>query len=438
MAIQYDSYIRGCKRNMNRIARFSCLTACAAALSFAGCSNIATSGARIPATATRAARSRISSHFAVPNHVLTMAWIASKDNVSPSQAAPYLDWATVEVVDANAFAAAGIKTLLYTDPNRTYVGQPMYSRDESTFAHRCAGGNRITIRGKLVTTYQLDPRSPHLVGLWRAWVRRAMQGGHYDAIFDDSADSVHNDTALPCGFNQITWSAASNLMNLKLGTPIIYNGLGTLAAGIYKPPPAIELNPSAYGGELEGCYGNVTITNPVPKNAVWRNFETTELTMTTIQKPFVCRGLKLTPADTSYKERVFQYASFLLTYNPSTSIISEKFSTPSNLSVFPEEMLVALDPLIPSPANIDDLRSSAWIFGRQYASCYLGGTFIGACAAVVNPSNAAVPSPFPWPGVYAHSLVLSGAGILDGGTASVTGPPPPTQVPAASAVIAIQ
>jgi hypothetical protein len=314
----------------------------------------------------------------------------------------------------------------------------MYSQDESTFAHDCAG-NRITIRGKPVTTYQLDPRSPDLVGLWSAWVHSALRGGvHFDAIFDDSADSVHNDSAVPCGFNQITWSEASNIMNQKLGKKIIYNGLGTLAAGVSKPPPSMEINPSTYGGMLEGCYGNITITNPVPKNAVWLNFETTELTMSKMQKPFVCRGLKLTPAETSYKDRIYQYASFLLTYNPATSIISEKFSTASNLSVFPEETLVALDPLIQSPASVDELRTSGWTFGRQYASCYLGGVPIGACAAVVDASLATIPSPFPWPGVYSHTLVLSGAGILDGGTASVTGPAPSAIVPGATAVIAIQ
>jgi hypothetical protein len=270
-------------------------------------------------------------------------------------------------------------------------------------------------------------------------VRSELRGGvHYDAIFDDSADSVHNDSALPCHFSQLIWSETSNLMNMSLGKAIFYNGLGTLAAGVDKPPPSLAINPSTYGGELEGCYANVSIANPVPKNAVWRNFETTELLMSTIQKPFLCRGLKLTPAETSLTQRLYQYASFLLTYNPATSIISEKFTTPSHLSVFPEETLVALDPLVPSPANIDQLRTSTWIFGRQYASCYLQGSFIGACAAVVNPTDSAVPSPFPWPGVYTHTLVLSGAGILDGGTASVTGPPPSAVVLPATAVIAIQ
>jgi hypothetical protein len=364
--------------------------------------------------------------------------IEQADHISPTQAAPYLDWALVAGADANAFSAAGIKTILYTDPNRTYPGQPMYTKDETTFAHDC-DGNRITIVGKPGPTYQMDPRSPHLVHLWSAWVRWAMRGGvHFDAIFDDSADSVHNTSALPCGFNQISWTEASNMMNRRLAKSVIYNGLGTLADGVTKPPPSIAVNPSTFGGTLEGCYGNVTIDNPVPKTEVWQNYETTELTMSTIQKPFICRGLKTTPADTSYALRIFQYASFLLTYNPATSIISEKFSTPSNLSVFPEETLVALDPIKNSPADVEALQTSQWTFGRQYASCYLWGQPIGSCAAVVNADDATVSHPFPWPGVYNHTLVLVGNGILDGGTVRVNGPAPHANIPGASAVIAIQ
>jgi hypothetical protein len=143
-------------------------------------------------------------------------------------------------------------------------------------------------------------------------------------------------------------------------------------------------------------------------------------------------------AKTSTIRRIYQYASFLLTYDPASSIISEKYTTPSNLAVFPEEGLVALDPLIPSPAKIGKLKVDVWTYGRQYASCYLWGVPIGACAAVVDADRPTASHPFPWPGVYAHTLVLSGGGVLDGGIADPTGPAPPATMPGTSAVIAIQ
>jgi hypothetical protein len=426
---------------MNRFIQCVSSAACAAALSLAGCSNAAAPGAGSSAIAlSHAAQARIIKHFdgIVPNHVLTWAWVEHKDNVSPAQAAPYLDWAAVQVADANAFSAAGIKTVLYTDPNRTYPGQPMYTPDESTFAHDCSG-NRITVNGRPGPTYQMDPRSQDLEPLWASWVSWALQGGvHYDAIFDDSADSVHNDSAQPCGFDQLSWTIASNAMNAKLGLSVVFNGLGTLADGVTKPPPSIALTPTVTGGMLEGCYGNVGSNNPLPKKAVWQNFENSELTMSGEQKMFVCRSLNSTPAQSAYGQRLYMYASFLLSYDPGSSVISEKFSTPSNLEVEPESGLVALDPLIASPADISGLSTTTYTYGRQYADCYLNGQAIGSCAAVVNADGPNKTHPFPWPGVYTHTLVLIGAGVLDGGTASATGPAPGATIPGTSAEIAIQ
>jgi len=376
--------------------------------------------------------------LSVPTHVLTLDAYLHAGEVDPVEAAPYLDYAEVQHADANAFDAAGIKTILYTDPNRTYVGQPMYTNDESTFAHDCRG-NRITVGGRRFVTYQMDPRSPDLEPLWAAWVNGVLGAGyHYTYIFQDAANNIHNESGVPCGYTEPSWTAASNANDIALGQSIIYNGLGTLGDGWNKPPPSMLLNPTTFGGNLEGCYGNIDLQNPLPQTTVWFNFETSELTMTSLQKPFFCRGLASPPAQTAYAERMYQYASFLLTYNLATSVISEKYSTPSNLSVFPEETLVALDPLIPAPAKVNNLKTSHWTFGRQYASCFLDGQPIGACAAVVNADNLRGSHPFPWPGIYNHTLMLQGAGITDGGTASATGPAPPASIPGTSAVIAIQ
>lgn len=425
---------------MKRLLQCAALAAGTAAFSFAGCSNSAAPDVGSRATATHAAPTRFAKHFddVVPNHVLTYAIVFHKYNISPSQATPFLNWAEVQGADANAFSQAGMKTVLYTDPNRAAPGDPIYSNDETTFAHDCSG-NRITVNGRPGPTYQMDPNSPDLTQLWITWVTWALQGGvHYDAVFDDSADTVHNDSAQPCAFDQFTWSAASNVMDVNLEQNVIYNGLGTLSAGVTNPPPVIELNPSALGGMLEGCYNNIDPNNPFPKKAVWQNFENSELTLAALGKLFVCRSLDLTPAQTVYDQRIYMYASFLLTYNPATSAISEKFSTPSHLEVEPESGLVALDPLVAPPSDISGLMTAQNTYGRQYADCYLNGQAIGSCAAVVNADGPKHTHPFPWPGVYTHTLVLNGAGVLDGGTASATGPPPGPNINGTSAEIAIQ
>ncbi len=418
---------------MKQAVKLLCLTF--AASSIVGCGSIAAPGSRTRATTAGSMRTQHldARRNTAPQHVLTWASIRQVDHISPTQAAPYLDWAAVNVADANPFSAAGIKTLLYTDPNRVSPDERMYTNDETTFAHDCKG-NRITIYGRPGPKYQMDPSSSKLVRLWRAWVKAALRGGHYDAIFDDSADSVHNTSALPCGFDQIKWTEASNLMNANLGQPIFYNGLGTLVPPYNQPPVAIGLNPTTLGGELEGCYESTT--TQIPIRTVWNNYETTEMTMATAHKQFVCRGITTLPPKVSL--RMYMYASFLLTYDPASSIISEKFSTPGNLGVFPEDTFVALNPLIPSPPSVASLQTSQWTFGRQYGACYLWGQAVGSCAVVVNADGPKQAHPFPWPGVYNHTLTIAGAGVLDGGIASATGPPPPSQIPGTRGLIAIQ
>ena len=377
----------------------------------------------------------------VPAHVMTLDVYDNSGTgftPNPVTAAPHLTWAALQPADANAFAAAGIKTMLYTDPNHTAPGDPLYTNDETTFAHDCSN-NRITIPGKPATTYLMDPSSPDLQSLWRAYVANVFSwGDHFDAVFEDNAGIAHPVSALPCNFDQTVWTAASNAMNQAVGASIIYNGLGNLANGIQNVSPAIGLNPTAIAGELEGCYSNGDPLDPMPHKTVWQTYETTEIAMVAAGEPFVCRGLGTLPASTSQTERIYMYASFLLTYDPNTAIISEKFATHAPMMVDPESQFVALDPLVPQPALITDLESANLTFGRQYADCYLNGTPVGACAAVVNADNSRASHPFPWPGVYQHSLVLHGGAISDGGWAGWHGLPPPAVLPGESAVIAIQ
>lgn len=424
---------------MNQVTKLIGIAACAAGISLGGCSSAGAPNAPVRSLSRAFTGSERGLHGrAVPNHVLTWDTFDFAGQVQPDIAAPYLDYATVPVKDANAYAAAGIITVYYSDPNRSHRGTPMYTKNESTFAHDC-NGKRITVGHRPVTTYQMDVRSPDLEPLWAGWINNILGGGYtYTYIFEDGANNIHNETGVPCGYTEPSWTAASNANDTALGQKIIYNGLGTLADGYGKPPPSILLNPTTSGGMMEDCYIKDSQQNPVSKTTVWQNYETTELAMISAQKLFVCRDLVAFPAQSSLAQRMYMYASFLLTYDPSSSIMSEKFSTPSNLEVFPEETLVALDPLVQSPTKIGKLKTARWTYGRQYGACYLLGVPVGSCAVAVNADVPSASHPFPWPGVYSHTLVLSGAGILDGGTADVTGPAPPSTIPGSSALIAIQ
>jgi hypothetical protein len=355
-----------------------------------------------------------------------------------AQIAPYVNWSVVDPGDNANAQSVGIKTVLYTDPNRVDSNSPEWSQDESEFAHDCSN-NRITIIGTQTVTYLTDPTSTVLESLWQQHLATYNQGGHanYNVVFDDTP-VVSDVSAMPCGFSQSAWSAAQNLMNTGLNYPIIFNGLGNLADGMDQLSPAMALLPTTVGGMIEGCYSNYS-GQQVPKLQVWQTFENTEIQVLADRKLLVCRGFDTTPDISAQVQRLYMYGSFLLTYDPALAIFSPKFKPISNgFWIQPENQLIALDPVVMQPSNIDQLSLSANVYGRQYANCYYAGNWIGSCASVVNSDSVGISHPMPWTNLYHHTLVLSGGDILDGGTASTNGPAPPSSIDGSTAIIEIQ
>jgi hypothetical protein len=369
--------------------------------------------------------------FTTLNGPITFSW---------QQMAPYLTWAVARTTDSVNAHAAGIHTLLYTDPNQVDATSPMYSNDESEFAHDCTG-SRVTILDKKSTTYLTVPSSTTLAGLWQQYVQTVEQswGGQYDMVLEDSADVVKKVSAMPCNFDQTAWTANSNWLDGTLGYPLMFNGLGGLVDGPDQISPSIGLLTTTLGGIMEGCYSNNDPLNQNPHGPVWQTYENTEIQVVASGKLFVCRGGSTLPDSASQPNRIYLYASLLLTYSPSTTIVSDKY-TPANygFGVEPENQLVAKDAVVAAPTDISQLLFVGGVYARQYRNCYYAGNWVGPCAAVVNSDSATHPHPFPWTGQYHHTLVLTGGDILDGGTASMSGPAPPATMPGESALIVFQ
>ena len=367
---------------------------------------------------------------AVPAHVQTSDYwggYAGTHNVPAQQAAQWLTWAEVDAEGANELAPLGVKTIFYTSPTRVIPGKPMYTDDESEFAHTC-GGARIasTWRGN---QYLTNPRSPVLLSAWREYVKRHFDAAHFDAVFVDNAAPVYT-TAQPCGFDLDDWLNAEVQAQRDLGYPVIYNALS--ATNGSSVSAEMTLNRSAIGGMMEECYSRL---RPKTKStgAQWWVTERTELLMAQSHKYFFCYGRDLTPADQAYDARVYTYASFLLTYDPSTSVLWEYYQTPSGGHVMPESALVALDP-VKHVSRIEQLRDGNGIFVREYRRCYVRGKPLGGCAAAVNSDDDSHSLDLRG---YHHTLVLHGSGVFDGGSISEDGALPSRLAPA-SAVIAFK
>ena len=366
-------------------------------------------------------------------HVMTADYLGAPygtTSVSPSKAKPYLNWAQVSPQNANSTSGAGIKTQYYLDPNDTSNdGDVFYI--PAAFAEDC-NGNPITYGYDGKTFNVMNIGSSILENAFVNAVKSATSQGHFDVMWEDQdgplAEAGIN--PLPCGYNDAQWLSYGQALNQLSPVPVMFNGLEELNGE--SPSLAIGLLSSSntIGGNYEHCYSDNTTAKML--GWLWTAIENTELQVGAMNKLFECQSRNTNSASSQTDARLYALASFLLTYNPSTSILWEEYSTPSGLHVEPESQLVLLDPIGSTPSNVSALQQTGGTYGRQYAQCYYAGTFVGSCAVVVNPTGAAATFPFPQ---YTHTLVLSGGGILDGGTVSTSGPAPPETIPANEAAI---
>ncbi|MBV8434316.1 MAG: hypothetical protein JO029_08555 [Candidatus Eremiobacteraeota bacterium] len=348
--------------------------------------------------------------------------------MSAAQAAPFLSWAEISAGDGNAVSGAGINTLDYIAPTRQATTDPLYTSNVSTFAQSCSGAP-IAISYDGVTQYLMNPASSALEGLLDAWATGQQSAGHIDAFYFDDTDDL-NGAAMPCGFTQATWDAANAALIAGFNYPVIFSGYS-----ISSDSEALISGSQVAGAVVEECYGRVSQpTPPYTTGDLWRLDENLELAAAAAGRMYFCYNNGGEGAASSIALRQYIYASFLLSFTPSSSVLWETFSTSSGLHVFPESQLVPANPL-KNPTTIDDLATSSGVYVREYGACSLAGKSLGPCAAVVN-SDAAASHVLPaLSRSYMHTLALSGAGILDGGSASPNGSSAPSMVNAETGLI---
>jgi hypothetical protein len=391
--------------------------------------------------ATSIAVSSLASPASAPAHVLTSDYLGGTNgthSVSWSQAAPYLTWAETNVADANAISAAGIKTMMYVDPNREQTGSQMDTATESAYAHACNGQRVTDLYAGRVTQYVTNPASSAMQSVFSRYVASIAAQAHFDALFEDdsgplSAFAPYDPfSAMPCGYSDSSWITGQIALNQASSLPIVINGLSGLNGHDPSLTIGILAGRNTTGGVFEHCYD--ADSQPKMEGWQWSAIENTEIQVAGMSKLFECMGTDSTPAASAVGSRIYAYASFLLGYDPNTSIYRAEYQTASGLHVYPEMGLVALQPAISQPASVSAYLQPGGTYARQFGACYLAGAFVGPCAVVVNP-NQSVTYPFPFT-QYHHTLTQAGNGSVDGGTASSSGPAPPATVPFESAVIA--
>src|SRR5579883_1928584 len=129
---------------------------------------------------------------AVPRHVLTADYwggYSGTHNLPAERTAPWLWLAETDPQDSDLLSSLGIKTMLYTNPNREMPGDPMWSDDDSEFAHTCAG-DRARGEAQYKNIFLTNPSSPTALHAWRASVASHLENAHFDFIFADEADGA--------------------------------------------------------------------------------------------------------------------------------------------------------------------------------------------------------------------------------------------------------
>ncbi len=375
------------------------------------------------------------------HHILTSDFYDSAHAaIGLNKIAKALSWAEVRPADQLSVENAGVKTMLYFDPTFQAANGPLYSDVESTFEHDC-NGNRITQQD--FPRLYLMSRNAKEAQLAKTYLASVFAGNSYDAAFEDSAGRLYTGdlSSQPCELHEDNYIARDAALEAELAEPLIPSSLDAFFeqnGNWHNDQQSVQLafGATSIGGEGEECYDSDS--NPSVyklSGSLWRAMENTQIKVEAQKKLFFCyaRNFSTGGSPEGRKLRMYDIASFLLTYKLELAVLWERFRTPSNVHVYPESQLVALDPLHEAPEKISGLELNG-AFYREYGNCYYAGDAIGRCAVIVNPS-ATDKVKNPLYHKYANTLELSGAGIFDGGTASFSGPGAPDSLPALSAFI---
>lgn len=375
-------------------------------------------------------------HVAVAGFIYGYGGIPT--SIPLSEVTPYVNWAFTDEQHAQAIRAAGLKLAIYTNfwrnyssdsPSDGYTDLEPGGPHADTEALDC--NNNPLYDPNYGGGYEADARDS--AALTHAQIvsqyREGEYGNVYDALFSDDTGSVGGMT--PCNYNESTYDQATNAVHTALGVPMWVNALG----GAPNPANAIDLAQPAnvLGAECEQCYSYNGTQDGIQTGTSWTNVENAEIGMVAQHKVFWDYARATGDASQETGLRLYAYASFLLSFDPTYTMLEEALATPIKFPVMPETGFVPMQPLT-TASSVSGYQAPGGAYFREYAACYFRGQFVSNCAVVVNPGSSNVPVPST---SYSHSAVLSGYGVLDtpAGTMSFNGGAVSSLAPGTAAIL---
>ncbi len=444
------------------------LVLCASSAVGAG---LAVLGARHTATATAAAATARAAPppdpaaWRIVPHVRTQAYYGLGDvnaDVPPAVMVRYVD-----IVEDDGYTAehadrfkraGGAMAISYTDPTYAAHCPPPFAppagrcggqiaklvaTDERAFIHD-AGGSRIHKYNDPYYQYQEVFNVTQPVA-WRAYAAQTSDILRHSPLLDgfEADDSGSPFTGpdgrlgsnLYGGFNAPGVEIRSDeeyitgftAMLHAAGKPLMINGGDPRGTGPAYGGRFLDL-PFVMSEQQEGCFNNGGHYLYSDKDDKFQREENALLAVMSHRKAAVC----FPTGDTTPAHRMYAYASWLLTYDPRYSVYLMAVKQSDGPSLYPETELVPLAPRA-TPGAIDDLRRGA-VYVREFGACAIAGRTIGACAALVNPSDraAAVPA---LAARYEHHVALDAQSLYHGGRARVEPGAPQALAPESAAIV---
>ena len=389
-----------------------------------------------------------------PMHVATVAYLTSAAEVAtnPRILAPYLTYAYGKTDHLAALQAAGIKTISYTNPLQPLiqpspipcVGQgdcPAYTLLSTTYASVAAkDATGATITGsygsaKLPALFA-DQRTPQASQYLQAVEDQSLayvasaNGGKAASdlrFVDNASPTLYNPSASPApSVSPAAWDAAiASALGKTTDGPYIVNSLSSSTiAGVQAALNTLNA-PNVVGGEFEECYGGNTGGNQVAAAGATYNWlvgEYAEIQTLALGKQFWCYQRMSGDGATWIPQRLYTYASFLLTNdglgNASKGVYGTALSggtTYGGPTLFPEMQLVPVNPT-KTASDVSGYLTASGAYARAFGSCLYQGVNLGPCAVCVNPSPKATVA---CPSGYTRAVSIAGDGVFDGGTLSI-------------------
>ena len=367
----------------------------------------------------------------VPTHVLTEATVygynGTPTSVPLASVKPYLSWTQTAPQYAPVMRAAGIKVNIYENfwrnyshdnPNVGYLDLEPGGTHAAAEARECSG--KVIIDPSYYHGYEADARSSAALGhalVYNSY-RMSEYGSNFDAIFTDDTDAMGG-LPLPCNYSMSSYMSAINRVNSELRVPIFFSAFGAVADATTQIPLLTPSN--VIGGMCEICYAGWAKSPSGPVDYAqtggkWTVIENAEIKTVALHKIFWNYARPVGYASLEIGLRKYIYASFLLTYDYRYAMLQVAFKTPHSFPIMPETGLVPMNPLT-SESSVAGYRRGG-VYMREFAACYYRGVNHGKCAVVVNSGSATASVPSTG---YAHSLVLVGSGVLDGGYVTFSG-----------------